>query len=40
MQVVEVVEEAKKLDWLLQKLPEMIDAGEVLVFCKSHHTCG
>ncbi len=24
--------EAKKVEWLLSRLPEMIDSGEVLVF--------
>ena len=32
MQVVEIVQESAKLDWLVQKLPAMIDNGEVLVF--------
>ena len=32
MQVVEVVQEQAKLEWLLSRLPAMIDSGEVLVF--------
>ncbi len=32
LQVVEIVPEQGKLDWLLKKLPAMIDSGEVLVF--------
>jgi len=32
LQVVSIVPEAKKVEWLLSRLPEMIDSGEVLVF--------
>ena len=32
VQVVSIVPEAKKVEWLLTRLPEMIDSGEVLVF--------
>lgn len=32
LQVVEIGQEQAKLDWLLKKLPAMIDKGEVLVF--------
>lgn len=31
-QVVHIVQEQAKLDWLLSQLPAMIDSGEVLVF--------
>ena len=30
--MVDIVEEHKKLDWLLARLPGWVDSGEVLVF--------
>lgn len=30
--MVEIVQEQAKLDWLMTRLPAMIDGGEVLVF--------
>jgi superfamily II DNA/RNA helicase len=32
LQVVFIVPEPKKVDWLVSRLPDMIDSGEVLVF--------
>lgn len=32
LQKVEVMQETAKLDWILSRLPAMIDSGEVLVF--------
>lgn len=32
MQIVEIVPDSQKIQWLLQRLASMIDSGEVLVF--------